>query len=48
MEKRVIKTTKSIKIDPAVWKDMQHYCIDNDTDYSSFIEGLIKEKVRKK
>ncbi|MDP3026681.1 MAG: hypothetical protein Q8N63_03160 [Nanoarchaeota archaeon] len=47
MEK-ITRITKSIKIDPELWKDMQHYCIDHDIDYSSFIESLIKEKLKNK
>ena len=42
------RVTKSIKIDPELWKEMQHHCIDKEIDYSSFIENLIREKFHKK
>ena len=38
----------SLTIDSQLWKDAKHYCIDNNLEYSSFVEQLIKEKIKKK
>ncbi|MEK6895961.1 MAG: hypothetical protein AABX12_00680 [Nanoarchaeota archaeon] len=37
----------SLTVDTEVWKDAKHYCIDNKLEYSSFVEQLIKEKLKK-
>lgn len=40
------KKTTSIKIDPAVWKEIKKHCIDKDMDISDFIETLAKKELR--
>ncbi|MBS3079689.1 hypothetical protein J4218_06205 [Candidatus Pacearchaeota archaeon] len=42
------RETISIKIDPPLWKEVKHRCIDDDTDYSSFVEDALREKLEKK
>lgn len=38
----------SLTIDAVIWNKAQHYCLDANLDYSSFVEQLIKEKLDKK
>ncbi len=38
----------SLTVNAELWKDAKHYCIDNNLEYSSFVEQLIKEKLSKK
>ena len=40
--------TISIKLDPSLWKEVKHYCIDIDMDYSVFVELALKNYLRKK
>jgi hypothetical protein len=43
----VNRKTTSIKIDPALWKEVKKYCIDKDLDISDFLEELIKKELKK-
>lgn len=36
------KETKSLKINPILWKRVKEYCIQEDIEISRYIEGLIK------
>lgn len=46
--KIIVKKEKiSLTIDAQVWKDSKHYCIDNNLEYSSFVEQLIRDKLKK-
>ena len=38
----------TIKIDEGLWKDVQHRCIDENSDYSSYVEEALKEALKKK
>ena len=40
--------TIGLKIDPAVWKEVQHRCIDEEIDYSDFVEAALKEALKRK
>jgi hypothetical protein len=42
------RVTKSIKIDPELWREVKVHCAKEDTDISTYIEGLIKENLKKK
>jgi len=37
----------TLSIDAQLWKEVKHYCIDNHLEYSSFVEQLVKEKLKK-
>ncbi len=45
MSKRV---TRSLKIDPEIWKAIKVYVAQHDTDISSFIESLAGRELKKK
>jgi len=47
MEK-VKRETVSLKLDPVLWKQVKHQCIDEDIDYSTFVELSLKERLKKK
>ena len=38
----------TIKLDPELWKEVQHRCIDENAEYSSYVEGALKEALKKK
>jgi hypothetical protein len=38
----------TIKIDGDLWKDVQHRCIDENSEYSSYVEEALKEALKKK
>jgi len=42
------KTTISIKLDPNLWKEVQHRCIDENKQYSEFVEEALREALKKK
>jgi len=42
------RVTISIKIDPELWKEVQHRCIDEHSEYSAYVEEALKEALRKK
>ena len=42
------KTTISIKLDPKLWKEVQHRSIDDNLQYSEFVERALKEALQKK
>jgi predicted transcriptional regulator len=42
------KTTKSIRIDDALWKEVKIHVAQTDDDISSFIEDSIRDKLKKK
>lgn len=42
------KTTISIKIDPELWKEVQHRCIDEHLQYSEYVERALKQALKKK
>ena len=42
------RKTISLKIDPELWKKVQHRCIDTEQDYSDFVEGALREALEKK
>lgn len=42
------RKTIGLKIDPEVWKEVQHRCIDTEQDYSDFVEAALKEALKKK
>ncbi len=37
------KDTKSLKINPILWKKVKEYCVEEDISISKYIEGLIKK-----
>lgn len=41
------KITKSLRINPDVWKDVKIHVAKTDGDISSFIEDAIMEKLKK-
>ena len=42
------RKTIGIKIDPDLWKEVQHRCIDEDVDYSLFVENALRESLKKR
>ena len=42
------KITKSIRIDPSVWREVKVHVAKADDDISSFIESAIKLKLKGK
>ncbi len=42
-----MRVTKSIKIDPTLWKDAKKRAIDKNIDLSEYVEGLIKKDLKK-
>jgi len=42
-----MRVTKSIKIDPNLWKEAKKHAIDKDLELSEYIEGLIKKDLKK-
>lgn len=42
------RITISVKIDPEIWKDVQHRCIDDGKEYSVYVEESLKEALKKK
>lgn len=39
------RVTKSIKINPELWKEVKIHVAKTDTDISSFIESIIKKSL---
>lgn len=44
----VERITISVKIDPDLWKEVQHRCIDEGKEYSDFTEEALKEALKRK
>ncbi|MFH0832070.1 MAG: hypothetical protein V1886_04375 [archaeon] len=42
------RITISVKIDPELWKEVQHRCIDEEKEYSLYVEEALKEALKKK
>lgn len=42
------RITIGLKIDPALWKEVKHRCIDKELDYSTFVENALREALKKK
>jgi len=42
------KEKVTLSMNSQLWKEVKHYCIDNNLEYSSFVEQLVKEKLKKK
>lgn len=42
------RITISVKIDPEIWKEVQHRCIDEEKEYSEYVEEALKEALKKK
>ncbi len=38
----------TIKIDPNLWKEVQHRCIDENKEYSQYVEDALKKALEKK
>ncbi len=38
----------TIKINPDLWKEVQHRCIDENAEYSTYVENALKETLVKK
>lgn len=41
------RITVSVKIDPELWKDGQHRCIDENKEYSIYVEKALKDALKK-
>jgi len=37
----------SLTIDAELWKEAKIHCVKNDVEYSSFVEQLIRERLKK-
>jgi len=44
----VERITISIKLNPELWKEVQHRCIDENIEYSQYVEEALKEALKKK
>ena len=42
------KETISLKINPELWTEAKHKCLDKKVKYSEYVEGLIKKDLGKK
>lgn len=42
------RITVSVKIDPELWKEVQHRCIDESIEYSQYVENALKEALKSK
>lgn len=42
------RITISVKIEPELWKEVQHRCIDDNIEYSQYVENALKESLKKK
>lgn len=42
------KETISIKINPQIWNEVRHRCIDEKKQYSEYVEEALKEALKKK
>jgi len=42
------KITISVKLNPELWKEVQHKCIDEHLQYSEFVERALKVALKKK
>ncbi len=42
------RITISVKIEPMLWKEVQHRCIDENIEYSQYVENALKEALKKK
>ena len=42
------RITISIKVTPELWKEVQHRCIDENKEYSEYVEEALKDKLKKK
>lgn len=42
------RVTIGLKIDPDLWKEVQHRCIDKEVEYSVFVENALKDALKKK
>lgn len=40
--------TISVKVEPDLWKEVQHRCIDENIEYSQYVENALKEALKKK
>ncbi|MGV8152542.1 MAG: hypothetical protein ACP5OG_05665 [Candidatus Nanoarchaeia archaeon] len=40
------RVTKSLKIDPEIWKEMKKHCVDLEKEMSEYIEDLIKKDLK--
>ena len=38
----------TIKINPELWKEVQHRCIDESVEYSTYVENALKEALKRK
>jgi len=38
----------TIKINPDLWKKVRHKCIDENKEYSVYVENALKEALKKK
>jgi len=41
------KVTKSFRVEPQLWTDVKIHVAKHNIDLSSFLEGAIKEKLKK-
>ena len=39
------RVTRSLKINPQLWKELKLHCVKKDIEISSFIEQVIREKL---
>ena len=44
----VERITISLKITPELWREVQHRCIDEEVEYSQYVENALKEALGKK
>ena len=42
----MVRVTKSLKVDPSVWKDAKKKAIDKDISCSEYVENLIKKDLK--
>lgn len=42
------RVTKSLKIDPELWKSLKIECVKQEKEISEYVEEAIKDKLKKK
>lgn len=42
------RITKSLKIKPAVWKEVKKHCVEKDISISDYIEQLVEKDLKKR
>jgi hypothetical protein len=42
------RVTITLKINPEIWKEIQHKCVDESISYSDYVEKSLKKSLKEK